>query len=60
MGQPARLHRRKSGEEASDQVGEKDKKTLVSVLMLFLACYFPSCICIYIINFGPDPCVDFD
>ena len=26
-------------------------KTLVIVLLLFLACYLPSCICIYIINF---------
>ena len=26
MGQPARQHRRKFGEEASDQVGEKDHK----------------------------------
>ena len=30
---------------------KKITKTLVTVLMLFLACYFPSCICIYIINF---------
>ena len=28
---------------------------LVIVLMLFLACSLPSCICIFIINFGPDP-----
>ena len=60
MGQPAPQHRRKSGEEASDQVAEKDHKDVVIVLMLFLACYLPPCICIYNINFGPDPFVDFD
>ena len=30
---------------------KKITKTLVIVLTLFLACYLPSCICIYIINF---------
>lgn len=30
---------------------KKITKTLVIVLLLFLACYLPSCICIYIINF---------
>ena len=30
---------------------KKVTKTLVIVLLLFLACYLPSCICIYIINF---------
>ena len=30
---------------------EKITKTLVIVLLFFLACYLPSCICIYIINF---------
>lgn len=30
---------------------KKITKTLVIMLLLFLACYLPSCICIYIINF---------
>ena len=30
---------------------KKITKTLFIVLLLFLACYLPSCICIYIINF---------
>lgn len=33
---------------------KKITKTLVIVLLLFLACYLPSCICIYIINFCTD------
>lgn len=33
---------------------KKITKTLVIVLVLFLACYLPSCVCIYIINFCTD------
>ena len=39
---------------ALKQAVEREKKitkTLLVALMLFLACYLPSCICIYIINF---------
>ena len=45
---------------ASDQVGEIDHKDACYCVDVILACNLPSCICIYIINFGPDPCVDFD
>ena len=30
---------------------KKITKTLLIVLLLFLACYVPSCVCIYIVNF---------
>ena len=33
---------------------KKITKTLVIVLMLFLSCYLPSCVCIFIINFCTD------
>ncbi|XP_068754113.1 adenosine receptor A2a-like [Montipora capricornis] len=33
---------------------KKITKTLVIVIVLFLACYLPSCVCIYIINFCTD------